>query len=113
MKFIVLFSAFAALTACAMKTVSLPELIEKGDVDTFVKQAKQTGEYKVLIAPYRNPTAPGISQDEMEMLKEKCGAIYLPGVTDARTKENAEGIKKAIAFAREYNPQILELCKKG
>jgi len=104
----------ASLSGCNHTEDSYPNTdpIET-QVAQAVDEARLMGDFRLYATTGRRATLPGISQDDSEQAKSRCGVQYMSGTGDAiSTTEQREKRKSLIHFMTSYNRVIFGMCTK-
>lgn len=107
-------SGLLLLTACQQEA-PINEAAERQStrVQQQLVEAMAAGDYRLWISGGRRPVMPGIDPGEFDAIKQRCGTKLLADTGDVRGDDaQYQRRQQAIEFAKDYNQQILRLCRQ-
>ncbi len=83
-------------------------------VDQAIELAIANQDFRLYVTSGRRVTFPGINNDELDHVKDRCGVKYLSNTGDVITSEQQRAERKStIDFMARYNKKMLLLCDKN
>ncbi len=127
MKFIIMIISVLLSSSCSSisstegNSASKPKLeefmLEKDALDDLNKAialASNNKDYRLLVTSGRSMTIPGVKSSDYQEMIALCGKKYNPATGDViRSEAQRLARKKEINYMRQYNEQILALCKEN
>jgi len=82
------------------------------ELSKAIALAKQNKDYRLLATSGRSTSIPGVDMRNSQTLIKLCGKKYNPEVGDVITSaEQRVERKKHLDFMRQYNEQMLVICR--
>lgn len=73
--------------------------------DSIAKQ-----DYRLIVQAGRGEVAPGVPAEQQKAAKARCGTRFLTGLGDVIKPGQQDAFSSLLAFATEYNKQMLTYC---
>ena len=94
----------------SQNTTATPSSNKK--ITEAITLAKQNKDYRLLATSGRSTSIPGVDMRDFQTLIKLCGKKYNPEAGDVITSAEQRGErKKQLDFMRQYNEQMLVICR--
>jgi len=102
------------LAACSNLSPAMPEDDESAlalKIENEIAQAKMDKDFRLYAFSGRRVTIPGLSREEADRAKTRCGTKFMPDSGDViRTEQQRLERRAKFDFASGYNRQMYRLC---